>query len=213
MRLLLAFGVQHDPEICLYNMESFYLAGTLDPASWMILMRQVKGYEMLGREDWLCRVLKGLYGLPQAGNIAQKKLCAACTTDPDGFDRLTADDCVYRLRGKLLGEPGYAAFGSHVDDLFSIGDSAGQAKTAEILGKQFTVKTDVDPAVVTGVQLMRDRPKGWAKLHQAGYIEQILERCGIKECVPQDIPLDPGVAKGPVPEMGLEAPDKWDFLF
>ncbi len=51
---------------------------------------------------------------------------------------------MYRLRGKGLGDAGYGAFGSHVDDLFSIGDSAGLAKTETILSKQFKVKSDSD---------------------------------------------------------------------
>ena len=74
IRLLFAFAVQHDLDISLFDMESFYLNGVLDPDKRMILMRQVAGYEELGKENWLCRVLLGLYGMPQAGNIAQKKL-------------------------------------------------------------------------------------------------------------------------------------------
>jgi hypothetical protein len=150
--------------------------------------------------------------MPQSGNLAQNKLYKTCTAGPDDFDRLTADDCVYRLRGKKLGEGGYAAFGSHVDDLCTIGDHSGLAKAESILGKQFKVKADANPTVVTGVQVMRDRGKGWAKLHQAGYIEQILEKCGMKDCVSRDIPLDPGVTKGVIPELGAEPLDGPDIV-
>jgi hypothetical protein len=212
VRMLLAFGVQYDLNICLFDMESFYLNGVLDPSSRMILMRQIPGYEELGKEKWLCRLLLGVYGLPQAGNIAQKKLYTTCTDGPDDFERLTADDCVYRLRGKKLTSEGYAAFGSHVDDLFAIGDDNGMTKTEAVLGKQFKVKWDLDPEVVTGVQLMRDREKGWAKLHQAGYIEQVLDKCGMTDCNHQDIPIDPGVTKGVLPELGAEPLDGWDVV-
>ena len=213
IRLLVAFAVQHGLKIKLKDMESFYLCGTLDPGNRMIAMRQVKGFETPGKEDWLCQVLKGLYGLPQAGNIAQKKLSVTLTddaADDNGFDRLSADDCVYRRRGKKLGDDGYVALGSHVDDLTCIGDDNGYETLDNALGKQFKIKSEDDPAMITGVQLMRTA--NWAKLHMAGYIEGLLEKTGMQDCKPQAIPLDPGIPKGTLPQQGAAPADGFDVV-
>jgi hypothetical protein len=74
IRLLLAYAVQYGLKIKLKDMESFYLCGHLPEENREICMRQVQGFETVGKEQWLCKILKGLYGLPHAGNLAQKKL-------------------------------------------------------------------------------------------------------------------------------------------
>jgi hypothetical protein len=124
-----------------------------------------------------------------------------------GFERLTADDCVFRRRGKKLGDRGYVALGSHVDDLFCIGDEEGFKALDNILGKDFKVKSEDDPAIITGVQLIHDHKNGYAKLHMAGYIEGLLEKTGMVGCKIQFIPLDPGIPKGDLPVRGSPAAD------
>ena len=120
---------------------------------------------------------------------------------------------MYVRPGLKIGEPGYGAFGAHVDDMFCIGDDAGHDKIDEKLAKTFKVKTDYDPAVLTGVQLEYDKELGYGKLHMAGYIEQMLEKCGMTDCNPQAIPLDPGIAKGAVPALGETPADGWDICW
>ncbi|ETW77113.1 hypothetical protein HETIRDRAFT_248012, partial [Heterobasidion irregulare TC 32-1] len=46
------------------DVKSAYLNGKLDEE---IFMRQPEGFQVLGKEDWLLRLLKSLYGLKQSG--------------------------------------------------------------------------------------------------------------------------------------------------
>mgnify|MGYP000429550076 CR=1 FL=1 len=58
--MLIGFAVQHGLKIVIRNLESFYLCGTLDKKMAPIHMRQVKGFEVPGKEEWLCHIVKGL---------------------------------------------------------------------------------------------------------------------------------------------------------
>jgi hypothetical protein len=92
-------------------------------------------------------------------------------------------------------DPTYAATGSHVDDLLSVGTTEGLRHLQAALGKKFELVVDVNPSDITGVQIVRDREQKWLKLHQAAYIDKILTDFNMTECKAVDTPMDPGTAK------------------
>lgn len=53
----------------------------------------------------------------------------------------------------------------------------------------------MNPSDITGVQIVRDRPNRWLKLHQAAYIDNVLAEFNMTDCKPVDTPMDPGTAK------------------
>ena len=69
-------------------------------------------------EEWICKLNRSMYGLPQAPNCAQRKLDGVILAN-DTFRKSIADDCVY-VRGTPT-EPTFVAMGTHVDDALSVG--------------------------------------------------------------------------------------------
>ena len=63
LRLLLAEAASRDWEVHQMDVETAYLYGELQEE---VYMRQPPGFEEPGKEDWVCRLHKGLYGLKQA---------------------------------------------------------------------------------------------------------------------------------------------------
>ena len=77
----------------------------------------------------------------------------------------------------------------------AVGDSEGLKKLANALEKQFKITSKVNPSVITGVQVVRDRERRWLKLHQGGYTSALLEMYDRLDAKPVDTPMDPGTAK------------------
>ena len=85
--------------------------------------------------------------------------------------------------------------GSHVDDLLAAGTKEGIKHLEATLKKEFEIKVQHNPTMVTGVQIERDRKAKWLKLHQGAYVETILREFGQSECNGADTPLDPGMVR------------------
>ena len=151
------------------------------------------------RADYICRCNKSLYGMPSAAFCAQQQLRSAL--DGGQFVSSTADDCVHVLdtRSKNPNSPVnegvYAALGTHVDDITCVGTPDGIAVAEKTLSDKFKITVQHNPAVITGVQIERDRPNKRIKLHMEGYIDALLEQYGMQDCKPADTPMDPGTAK------------------
>jgi hypothetical protein len=82
------------------------------------------------------------------------------------FKPTAADDCIY-VSGQGVPaankDNGYAALGTHVDDLTGVGDVKGLAKIEAALGfkfkftKEVNPRGELNPAVITRVQIERNR--------------------------------------------------------
>ena len=92
-------------------------------------------------------------------------------------------------------DSGYAASGTHVDDIIVVGDPRGTKKFEKALGAKYKITKKVDPTVFVGVQMERDRPNKWLKLHQTAYTEALLNLYNMSGAKPVDTPMDPGTAK------------------
>jgi hypothetical protein len=76
IQLLLATAAQHGWPIDMFNFHSTFLNGKLD-SDKKIFMEQPQGYEELDRKWYICKLLKLLYGLKQAGRKWYDALCQA----------------------------------------------------------------------------------------------------------------------------------------
>ena len=187
-----ALAVMFDLEIALIDIRTFFLYGELkdevymeQPMEWVDPRYPASMY--------VCRLLRSMYGLPQAPHCAQQKLKANLTTN-NTFVQTAADDCVFVSKDSTPGDENYVATGTHVDDLLAIGSSAGLNKLTATLRKDFEITEKPNPTMVTGVQIERNRSAKWLKLHQAAYVDTILKEFGQDECNPADTPMDAGLA-------------------
>ena len=78
----------------------------------------------------------------------------------------------------------------------TIGKLEGGVKSVQkALEKEFKITKKVNPDVVLGVQIQRNRETKWLKIHQADYIKTLLTDYNMLDCKPASTPMDPGTAR------------------
>ncbi len=82
-----------------------------------------------------------------------------------------------------------------MDDILSTGDQAGLEHMIQTLNSKFEIVAKLNPEIITGVQIVRDRAMKFLKLHQGQYIRELLEAHGMSNCEAVDTPMDPATAR------------------
>ena len=185
LRCLLALGAHHDWEIHHMDVKSAYLNGVLEET---IYMTQPKGYEQPGKEDHVCLLKKGLYGLKQAGRAWNQ------TIDPAlrklGLEPLANDRCVYMHRRG----PDLLIVSLYVDDLFIFTNSTSLLRRYKIdLRSAFEMEDLGEARLILGIKVTRDRGARTITLSQEGYIQSALEKLGGTGLNPTATPMETGV--------------------
>ena len=107
-----------------------FLHGKLEP--WEeVYMKQPKGFEESGLEDYIWELQKGLYGLPQGSRVWNKAMNKGMSDI--GFARIPCEYCLYSRDT----ESGSVLTGIHVDDFFVAASDLLQMSTfkAELYGR------------------------------------------------------------------------------
>ena len=102
------------------------------PEEETVYMEQPKGFEESGKENWVCRLLKGLYSTKQAWRIWNKTLDSHMKKW--GFTRLGCEACVYYRKNKT----GTVIVGVHVDDFLAIASSKTANRTGAAIQTRYT---------------------------------------------------------------------------
>ena len=189
IKMLFAIAVKFDLDIALFDISTFFLYGDMEEEVYMEIPERWKESWMGTDPIWLLH--KSVYGWPAAPHCAQRKLKTTYAANGD-FRPTSSDDCVYVSTDHTTG---YCASGTHVDDIFSVGDKDGIQKLKSTLESQFKITVKMNPSQVTGVEIIRHRDRKWAKLHQTEYCTKLLEKYGMLDSRPTDTPMDPGTAK------------------
>lgn len=161
-----------------------FLYGELDEE---IYMRQPEGFEVRGKEHYVCRLVKSIYGLKQSARVWNIKLNEVMTSY--GFERGRADLCVYVRRDS----GGLTVVAVHVDDMLVAASTLAMCQQVqEELDGRFKTKALGEPKLLLGVQVERNLQDGSIKLHQAAYISATLETFKMSDCKAQGSPLAAG---------------------
>jgi hypothetical protein len=165
------------------DVETAFLYGDLDEE---VYMRQPPGFEVKGKEGWVCRLRKGLYGLKQAARQWYLKLHGVLTDM--GFLRSEADQGLYTIRwgGEVL------HLAVYVDDfgLFANGTRI-MLEVKSRLASAFSVKDLGEMRFCLGLEVTRDRNLRTIRLSQRPYIESLASQYHMEAAHPVLIPLDP----------------------
>ena len=190
VKIIIAVAVANDWDIVLFDIATYFLYGELKD---VVFMEQPEGWDSIEkpRGEYVWRLNRSLYGLPQAHHCAQKVLKAALTTD-GSFRPSAADECVYV---SAEGSSDYVVCGAHVDDVISAGGPGGLEALEKSLSLKFEITKRVNPDVIVGVQVERDRGSRWLKLHQGAFVAQLLEDQGMSDCFACTTPITPGLVK------------------
>ncbi|KDR74045.1 hypothetical protein GALMADRAFT_25229, partial [Galerina marginata CBS 339.88] len=95
------------------DIKTAFLYGLL-PDDEVQYMEQPKGFEAPGKESWVWKLQRGLYGMRQASRIWNKTMNDAMISW--GFTRLSCESCIYYRKE----DTGIVAAAVHVDDFLSI---------------------------------------------------------------------------------------------
>ena len=184
VRLLLALVAYLDLNLNAIDIKTFFLYGILKEK---VYMEQPAGYIELSK-DWVCELDKSIYGLKQAPRCANEKLVEVLLAL--GFIQLASDCCMF----KISDDGGnFMIIAIHVDDgLCGDNNAEYAAKIFKMIGDSFTLKITKDPKIFIGLEIERDREKGYLKIHQQSSINKLLNEMNMADCKSCPTPMVPG---------------------
>jgi hypothetical protein len=182
LRTLLALTAICDLDIVQFNITSVYLHVRLKEE---LYMEQPEGYVAPGKEHWVWRLWKGLYGLVQAGRMWNDELNLHMVSV--GLTATSKDPAVYIKGG--WNEDAFMAGGFWVDDFIRI----GSGKELDVLAKGIDEKYGItglgEVHWVLGMLLERDREARTISISQEAFIDMILTHFGLANMHPVATPL------------------------
>ena len=180
-KLLLNAVVSEDAEFCTADISDFYLGSILEDAEYMWLTRsqvpddicQRYGSAIIwhGDKTMVC-ITKGIYGLPQAGRLANLKLVALlgkhgyhqCPNTPLLFRHVTSSVCFTLVTDDFAIK--YTAR-ADVDHLLSA------------IREEYRIEVDWDGSKYLGMSIAYNRPSRTITLSMPGYVEAALKRFNV----------------------------------
>ena len=192
IRYLLAHAALQDWEIEAMDVKLAYLHGVLEEE---IYMEQLEGFIAKGEEDKVCKLVRSLYGLKQAGRVWNRTF-AHTIKRKLGFDTIHSDAGVYILRHhhKRGDSETDVILILYVDDLLLLGEDLSKIQDIKCqLGKLYQMK-DLGPASsYLGIRITRDRNTQNIWINQQAYIENALKRFELLDANSTKTPLPAGI--------------------
>ncbi|KAJ4706252.1 Retrovirus-related Pol polyprotein from transposon TNT 1-94 [Melia azedarach] len=181
IRVLLAIVAHQDLELEQLDVKTAFLHGELEEE---IYMTQLDGFQVPGKEDYVYKLKKSLYGLKQSPRQWYKRFDSYMIEI--GYTRSPYDCCVYYSKatnGSLI----YLVL--YVDDMLIAAENKSDVqKLKDLLSVEFEMKDLGAARKILGMEIYRDRSKKKLFLSQKGYIQKILSRCGMSTAKPIDTP-------------------------
>ena len=173
-RCFLALAAQYDLEVNSCDISGAYLYGDLEET---VFVKFPPGYK--GEAGTVLQLMKGLYGLPQAGRLWAKTMHARFVKY--GLKQVLSEPCVWVHPNKTL------VISTHVDDILSAASSAKDRKHFfDFLGKEFDITGGDGLKLYLGMGVTQGTE--WIKIDQGAYIRRMLERYNMSNCNPAKTP-------------------------
>jgi len=186
-RTILHFAAMQGWDIQQMDIKTAFLHGILldDETAYL---EQPKGFEEPGKETWVMKLMKSIYGMKQAGRIWNQTFDSAVTEW--GFKRIPSDWCVYRRDT----ETGTIIFAVHVDDIFSIAHPPEEnARFKEQLRSKSEI-TNLGPAkFALGIAINHDLGNHTIGLSQMAFIDQLIKQFNLSDARLVDTPMIQGL--------------------
>jgi len=185
IRILLALVAQLNLELAQLDVKTAFLHGDLNEE---IYMTQPEGYKVAGKEDWVCKLSKSLYGLKQSPRQWYKRFDKFMKGQK--YRRSRYDHCVYLRR---LQDGSYIYLLLYVHDMLIAAKSQVDIDRLKAqLSKEFEMKDLGEAKKILGMEISRDRDRGKLWLSQKQYLQKVLQRFGIHDDTkPVSTPLAP----------------------
>ena len=187
LRVVLSYAAQEDWEIHQIDIKSAYLNATITET---IYVKPLHGYLKPEDKGKVCLLLKGLYGIKQAGREWYRELSK--TFSELKFARSHADHSVFY---KLNDEPIIVTVST--DDMTL---SAKYLKTIQRLKDDLQIRYGISDLGeihwILGIEVKRDRAARTISLSQRSYIESFLKEFHLDDANSVSVPAEPGLILG-----------------
>jgi hypothetical protein len=186
VRVVLANAAVQDWEIEHIDVKSAYLNA---PLKETIYMKPPRGVLKPGQEGKVCRLLKGLYGLKQAGRGWYLEMSRVFLKDL-GFKRSVVDHSVFYKRS---GDE-HTIVAVATDDMAVTSKRKTDADQFKSDIKKHWEITDNGPIKwFLGFEIKRDRQSRTLSINQSAYIETMVERFGLTNAKRVATPMDQSI--------------------
>ena len=180
IRTILSLAAKHGLKVHHMDVNSAFLNGELEEE---LFMKQPDGFVQAGKENYVCKLNKSLYGLKQASkcwNVALDSFLLDI-----GFVKSNVDNCVYV---KVVdGIPCIVAV--YVDDMiFACKNFEYLNAVKSQLSSKFLMKDLGDLTYFLGVNVIQGIDK--ITINQAAYVNLLLKKFGFEDCKPVATPAD-----------------------
>ena len=193
LRLLLSHVAVQDWELEQLDVETAFLNGYLEEE---VYMEQPHGFVEPGKEEYVCKLQRSLYGLKQSPRAWYERLHEYMMEM--GFERNVADHSEYSQRN---GEECLVVL-VYVDDLVLASKRPSRINDFKArMAQEFKMRDLGAAHVFLGLEIVRDRNARTINLTQRHYAEQVLERFGMKDSKPIGTPT---VANAPLAKEDVE---------
>ncbi|VVA40018.1 PREDICTED: Retrovirus-related, partial [Prunus dulcis] len=174
-----------DLELAQLDVKTAFLHGDLEEE---IYMSQPEGFKVAGKENWVCKLQKSLYGLKQSPRQWYKRFDRFMIGQK--YTRSHYDHCVYFRK---LQDGTFIYLLLYVDDMLIACKSKVEIERLKTqLSNEFEMKDLGEARKILGMEIERDRAKGKISLCQKQYLKKVLQRFGMNEnSKPVSTPLAP----------------------
>ncbi|MBW0538155.1 hypothetical protein O181_077870, partial [Austropuccinia psidii MF-1] len=161
-----------------FNIETAFLHGKMDA---LVHVKQVKGYEVKGKENWVWRLKKSLYGTKQAPRMWKEKLTV--TLNNLGLISAQSDESLFTNSDKSL------LLHVHFDDGFIISKSESKIiKFISNLNSLLKLKFKKRPTQHLGYSLTWEKDK--LIINQSNLISKLLRQFNMEDSNPVKTPCN-----------------------
>ena len=172
VRLLLALAAQLKKPVYQFDVKSAFLNGELLEE---VYVKQPKGFEVKGKEDWVYKLAKALYGLKQAPRAWYSKIDSYFINS--GFERSKSEPNLYI---KKKGKDGLLIVCLYVDDMIYMGTNEELVEQFRSSMKQQFEMSDLGLLhYFLGLEV--EQEKGSIFMSQRKYACDLLKKFGVKE--------------------------------
>ena len=182
IRIVLSLAATLDLEVEQMDVKTAFLHGDLEEE---IYMKQLDGFHVEGKEYYVCRLRKSLYGLKQASRQWYKKFESIMCEQ--GYMKTTSDHCVFVRK---FSNDDFIILLLYVDDMLIVGKNVSMIdRLKEQLGKSFAMKDMGAAKQILGIRIIRDRKEKKLWLSQEHYIKRVLQKFHMEKAKVVSTPL------------------------
>ena len=179
---MLAIAAEQDLEMYQFDVNTAFLYGIMDAD---IYMEQPDGYVDSKHPDYVCKLLKSLYGTKQAARQWYQRLNDHMKKN--GFKNTEADQCMYYK----INDKEYTVIALYVDDLIVMAKTKDDInQVSKQLKQDFDMKELGEVKYCLGIQVNRDRQQKKIWINQEAMIQRVAKRFQVDECKPTYLPAD-----------------------